>query len=150
MKAAVLACLECSIFMKCFLLMKKHFYDRTFPTSFCSKNSKLKIQVLIFCAGHWEIKVLLLDWTCLVCTCWNLIKKKTWKVTTDIGTQVKQVEPKLIYLTVFSLQRVFSWEETHRHGFVQFSTLSLKVSWEHAGFTTPDGKIFLASLQPVY
>lgn len=26
-----------------------------------AKNSKLKIQVLIFCAGRWEIKVLLVD-----------------------------------------------------------------------------------------
>lgn len=26
-----------------------------------AKTSKLKIQVLIFSAGHWEIKVLLID-----------------------------------------------------------------------------------------
>lgn len=94
-----------------------------------AKTSKLKIQVLIFSAGHWEIKVLLIDWTCLVCTFWNLIKRRPWKVTIDIGIQAKQVEPRLIYLTVFSLQRIFSWVETHSHGFVQFPTPSPKASW---------------------
>lgn len=94
-----------------------------------AKNSKLKIQVLIFSAGHWEIKVLLIDWTCLVCTCWNLIKRRPWKVTIDIGIQVKPVEPKFIYLRVFSLQRVFSWVETHSHGFVQLPIPPLKASW---------------------
>lgn len=115
-----------------------------------AKNSKLKIQVLIFCPGHWEIKVLLIDWTGLVCTCWNVIKRRPWKVTIDIGIQVKQVEPKLIYLTVFSLQRVFSWVETHSHGFVQYPTPSLKASWEHAGFTTSNGEISLAWLWLLY
>lgn len=95
-----------------------------------ANKSKLKIQVLICCAGHWEIKLLLIDWTFLVCACWNLIKRRPWKVTVDNSIRVKQVEPKLVYLGgLFRLQRVFSWMGTHSCGFVQFPSPSLQARW---------------------
>lgn len=97
--------------------------------STAANKSKLKIQVLICRAGHWEIKLLLIDWTVLVCACWNLIKRRLWKVTVDNSIRVKQVEPKLVYLRgLFPLQSVFSWVGTHSHGFVQFPISSLQAS----------------------
>lgn len=74
-----------------------------------ANKSKLKIQVLICCAGHWEIKLLLTDSTFSVCACRNLIKRRPWKGTVDKGMLVKQVEPQVVYLRgLFPLQRGFS------------------------------------------